>query len=665
MSKVAGPKLGWIQPAEQREARIGVLALRFLLLASAAAMVLIEHGFRVHWERWASILMHIGQFALIALYTFDIHRQIRASRTVLPGNEPDWADGILLGVGFFGALVAVTETTANAVTGEGIEIRRRIFLLVMTAALMFISTRMYRGMRRQTRYGLRVAVVAVGAALSWSLLHKVPLPFGWRIFEGSIVLLAIAELWRFNIGVVHVVRRPALLLPGSFLSLIAVGTPLLMVPLATPDGKSISFVDALFTMTSAVCVTGLIVKDTATDFTWFGQTIICIFVQLGGLGIIIFGSTLAMLLGSRLSLTSNITLSETLNDTPIARISQFARFVVLTTLALELTAAFAMMPLWDDPTLTTDQRFGQSLFHAISAFCNAGFSTLSDSLVGYRYAFLTHGIIAPLFIIGGIGFPVIDDLWRTARFRWQHRHPPGYFNRSETQSLAHKHLSLHSRLVLVTTATLYLAGVIGISAGQLAEHKTSRGSSGTVTNVLADASFQSLTARTAGFNSMPMEQIAPAGQLTIMALMMVGASPGGTGGGMKTTTVAVLIIAIFATARHRSVAEAFKRSIHDELVRRAGTLAISFVLLVTAATWLLTLTEKAELDVLAFEAISAATTTGLSLGVTPELTGFGKIVIIVTMFLGRVGPLALFAAMFFGKHRRALHTYPHESVLMG
>ncbi len=501
----------------------------------------------------------------------------------------------------------------------------------------------------------------------------------WRVFEVSALLLLLTEFWTLQVALSRRFYKPGVLMPSSFIALIAAGTVLLKLPLAVPPGQSISWLDALFTMTSAVCVTGLIVRDTATQFTPMGQTIIGVFIQLGGLGIIVFGSMVAMLLGSRFTLRQNLSLSSMLQDMPLNKTRSFIGFVVLTTLGIELAGALALMTLWPSNT-TLAQRFGLSVFHAVSAFCNAGFSMQSDSLESYRYAWQVHVVIAGLLVVGGLGFPVLSNLWQAGKWRWRAWRDSRAGRRVAVQEpVASRRLSLHTKLVLCTSAGLYLYGVLGIAAGQLKPYSDAYFQQGVTANqhpsgeltlsrvggVLADASFLSLTSRTAGFNTTPMDEVSPLGRFVAMTLMIIGASPGSTGGGMKTATVAVLLLTVIATARQRARTEAFARQLHESLVRKAATMAACFIMLITTATGLLCLSEPYPFEKIVFEAVSAASTTGLSLGITGDLTGFGKAVIIATMYLGRVGPLALLGVLMFNTQRQELYTYPHEDVMMG
>lgn len=599
--------------AQVPELSLGLQTVRVILLGIITSGIVLEHGF--YGQPVEPQIIHWLQTVVLAVYGTGVWVRRYLGRFSLRNKERDWVDALLLGFAFLGA---------------GLE--------------------------------------ELGGASE-----------AWRLFELAAVLLLVTELWRFNVILSRRFYRPGILLPASFLTMITVGTLLLKAPRAVPAGQSISWLDAVFTMTSAVCVTGLIVRDTATQFTPYGQAVIGVFIQLGGLGIIIFGSMLAMLLGTQMSLRENISLSAMLNDQPLGKVTSFVRFIVLATLGLELVGAAVMMPMWDGP-LTFGQRVGTSLFHSVSAFCNAGFSLQSDGLESYRYALPVHLVILPLVVIGGLGFPVLSNLWQTARWRWQRRrHPsrPMHFQPFAKPTL--QRLNLHTKIVLTMTAGLYLYGAAGIMIGQLKPYTDTYFQQGVTANravteqlsfnklgtTLADASFMSLTARTAGFNTVPMDEVSPAGRFVLITLMMIGASPGSTGGGMKTTTAMLLLLTVVATARQRAHTEAFTRRVREELIRKAATLAACFIALATVATLLLMLSEPYPFEKIAFEAVSAASTTGLSLGITGDLTAFGKAVIIATMFLGRVGPLALLGALMFRTSVSRPYDYPHESVVLG
>lgn len=483
------------------------------------------------------------------------------------------------------------------------------------------------------------------SVLTGIAVESVGFPAGAELCASAVfVLLACLA----NSQLARRMSRPTLLFPASFLALIAITTFLLKLPAATPPDRGIGWIDAAFTATSAVCVTGLIVRDTSSGFTPFGQTVIAIAIQLGGLGVMIFGSTLVMLFGSRLSIRENATLSSVLDEYPPARIARFVWFVVIATLALEISVAAMMYGIWPNgESLSVMQRIGQAMFHSVSAFCNAGFDITGESFVGMRWHPAVFVGIVPLIIMGGLGFVVLEECWNWTRSRFKGDRRP-------------VRLSTHARLVLVTTGLVLAIGAAVIFVAQL-KHP----SEGLVHRLL-DAAFMSVTARTAGFNTVPMDELAPGSRFTLMVLMLVGGSPGGTAGGTKTTVVALLLLSVLSTLRGRDETEVFRRALPDPLVKRAATVAFGMAALVSITVLVLDMTESVAFEALFFEAISAATTTGLSLGATAELTPMGRCIVIATMFLGRVGPLVVAASLVIGRRTASgSYRYPRDSVSLG
>ncbi len=475
----------------------------------------------------------------------------------------------------------------------------------------------------------------------------------WRLVEFVAVVLFCAELWRVNMALSRALARPGVLLPISFLLLIGIGTLLLMMPVATPAGQPIGFVDALFTATSAVCVTGLIVRDTATGFAPFGHLVIAVLIQLVALGIIIFGSVLALLFGRGLSLRENVSLGEMLHDQPVTQITRFVRFIVLVTIGLELLTAAMAYPLWQGD-LTVAQRTAMSLFHAVSAFCNAGFDLTGQSLIAYRNAPLAHAVILPAIVVGAIGFPVIENLWRTWRDRvrgWM-RGPLARPTR----------LSVHTKVVLATSVIVPIVGMLAIALGQLTLATTTNPG-----QAMLDGAFLAWAARTAGFTTIDMAEVSDTGVFSLMVLMLIGGSPGSPAGGMKTTVLALLFLSVVATLRNRPETEAFRRTLSDALVRRAATIAICYLGLAVVAVLVLSVTEAGRFDLkeLVFDTVSAAGTVGLAFGVPAEASDPGRIVLAITMFLGRVGPLTLLGALMLAGRRRQGYRYAHEDVVLG
>lgn len=460
------------------------------------------------------------------------------------------------------------------------------------------------------------------------------------------VAALIAFALRINSVLARTIRNPAILFPASFLVLIAISASLLKLPVATPHDQPIGWIDSIFTATSAVCVTGLAVRDTGTEFTLFGQAVVLASIQIGGLGVMIFGSTLALLFGARLSYKEHVSLSMALDEYPAHRIARFAWFIVLTTFLLEAIGAAILYVSWPQDQLANGSRLWYAVFHSISAFCNAGFDITSESMIGVRSHAAAYLGIMPMIILGGLGFIVLEDVYRQSRDRVR-----GWRDRIR--------LTTHSKIILATTAGLLVGGFLIIFIAQAT-------ASGTVTGqTVLDAAFMSTTARTAGFTSVPMHELSSGSRFVLMALMAIGGSPGSTAGGMKTAVFAMLVLAIVSTVRGRSEVEVFGRALPDALVKKAATVAAGLFLVITVAVLTLDLTETIPFEPLFFEVISAASTTGLSLGATTELTETGRIVITITMFLGRVGALALLAALIGGMGGEGRYRLPRDTISLG
>jgi trk system potassium uptake protein TrkH len=459
-------------------------------------------------------------------------------------------------------------------------------------------------------------------------------------------------------------KNPTLGLIVLFVILICAGAGLLMLPKAHPPDKPMGFTDAFFTATSATCVTGLIVADTGKDFSMIGQTVILILIQLGGLGIVVFGAVLALLLGQALSVKESLAMQDLLNAKTLRSISMMIGFIFLGTVVIEAIGAVALMPMWDNVPSTAPQpelRWFYSVFHSISAFCNAGFSLFSKSLIDYNTSFGVYTVIAPLIILGGLGFGVLYNLTHVAMDRVK-RFFRRKFNPASALSLGMpERVQLQTKIVLATSLILIVAGAILL---MLFEHFSPET---THHDQFRIALFQSITARTAGFNTVDISSLSEASKLSLMMLMFIGGSPGSTAGGIKTVTLAIVIMVIYATLRKRREVEMFKRSVRLVVVGRAMTVMLLFAGLLIVMTMLLALTESGRgwslLD-LAFEAGSALGTVGLSTGVTETLTVAGKWVIIVTMLIGRLGPLTLLVGLTFNL-KPASYDYPSEPLMIG
>lgn len=443
---------------------------------------------------------------------------------------------------------------------------------------------------------------------------------------------------------VHPARRPIV----YFLCAIAVGTILLLLPMSTTSG-SISFINALFTATSAVCVTGLVVLNTATDFTRFGQVVIMILIQLGAIGIMTFATMLIVAVGSRLSFHDRLGLSGGYSVTGMMPSARLLRAILIATFSIELIGAVALYIRFSSMFPAGEAAF-QAVFHSISAFCNAGFSTFPNNLESFNRDLWIIAVFSLLIICGGLGFVVITELF-------------------DRICLRKGRLSLHTRLCLTVTAVLLVGGTI---AFVIAESDNIFSTTGIGFGV-ANCFFQSVTARTAGFDTISQPNFTEVSLLITLMLMFIGACPGSTAGGIKTTTIAVIFLLVYNRFLGRRSVSAFRRSISQDSITRALTVALLAALVIIVLFALLMFAEERPVshrlshgwfvDNL-FEMISAFGTVGLSLGRTTHLHTLGKIIIVCTMFIGRVGLLTL----AFGLARppaRGEIVYVDENVMVG
>ena len=410
------------------------------------------------------------------------------------------------------------------------------------------------------------------------------------------------------------------------------------------DGR-IAFVDALFTATSAVCVTGLVVVDTATAYSGFGQAVILALIQLGGLGIMTFSSLILLVSSGRISFNDRLAVQSTFRPSAGGDFKSLMTSVFLFTAALEAAGTLALF-LRFRRDFPAPRALALAAFHGISAFCNAGFSLFSDNLMGYRGDWTVNVTIMLLIVLGGLGFFVLRELARGASAAIRRRR---------------FRFSLHSKLVFVMTAAL-----IFISAGLLLwlEHPGSMKGYAPEEKVLS-AAFQAVTARTAGFNTVDLAAYTSASAYLLIFLMFVGASPGSTGGGVKTSTVGVILAFLRSRIRARDSASLFRRTIPADDVTKAYTVISLAMSLIFVITFVLLLDQPGlGLKDVLFEVVSAFGTVGLSLGITPGLTSVNKAALILTMYIGRVGPVTLLYA--FSRYRAAgRFEYAEENVMIG
>ncbi len=442
--------------------------------------------------------------------------------------------------------------------------------------------------------------------------------------------------------------RPAVAFVLVFAMLIVVGTGLLLLPRSTPANQPISFLDAAFTSTSAVCVTGLIVRDTGAGFTTFGQAVILVLIQLGGIGIMSLTAALALLLGRGIGVRESSLLREVFQVPMLGEVGRMIRFIILMTFTLELIGAAVIYAGIGGAVPAGSSRLFCAVFHAVSAFCNAGFSTFGDSLVGLTDRPAVMGAVATLLIVGGLGFGVVAQ--GLAWFRGRYLRLHGRDHR----------LGLHARTVLTVSAVLLVGGTL-LLLGLEWNHSLA-GQPPLVR--LGHAFFQSATCRTAGFSSMDLTLLSPASIFLMIILMFIGAAPGGTGGGVKVTAVAIVWANLRSISRGLTHVRLGRRELDPVHVQRAMLVLSTGLVLAVIALFVLLATESQPFLTTAFEVFSALGTVGLTLGLTPLLSPAGRVVIILLMFIGRLGPLTLTSSLT-GSGREPRVRLPRGRIMIG
>ena len=426
----------------------------------------------------------------------------------------------------------------------------------------------------------------------------------------------------------------------GFAAVILIGALLLMLPVSSKAGVMTPFNEALFTSTSAVCVTGLVVQDTATYWSWFGQGIILVLIQIGGLGVITIAVSFALLSGRKISLMQRSVMQEAISAPKVGGIVRLTGFVLKGTFLIEFVAAFIMMPVFV-------KDFGakgiwMAIFHSISAFCNAGFDLMGTENV--KYASLTSYVSHPLInitimlliIIGGIGFLTWEDILKN-KYRF-------------------KSYRMQTKVILTTSLILILFPAVFFFFRDFANMP--------IQERVLSSLFQAVTPRTAGFNTADLTMMTEAGLGIIIALMLVGGSPGSTAGGMKTTTLAVLIANTLACFRRKEDAQMFGRRIEDSAVKNAATIFMMYIVFFFGGAIVISAVEGLPFSTCLFETASAIGTVGLTLGITPGLGVVSQIILMILMFLGRVGGLTLIYAALSGSGKK-ISKLPQEKITVG
>ena len=436
----------------------------------------------------------------------------------------------------------------------------------------------------------------------------------------------------------------------SFLSTILLGSVLLALPISAADGVSVSFTDAIFTATTATCVTGLVTLPTFSTWSVFGQAVILILIQIGGLGVITIMSGLMILLNQKMGIGDRLLIQDAFNLNTMTGLTKFVRNVLFGTLAIEGIGALLYMPVFVP-------EFGArgiwiSVFNAVSAFCNAGMDIIGEtSLCDYATNPLINTVTSLLIILGGLGYIVWWDFLRVAR------------TRSSKNKRIFRHLTLHSKIAITFTLALIFGGAFLIFLFEFNNPLTMGNMS--VFDKMQVSLFQSVTTRTAGYATVAQENLTNASAAVSLILMLIGGSPVGTAGGIKTVTVAVLFCSAFATIRNKRAATLFGRRLSEASVKKAIAVAVTFLTICAASTLaLLAIANAPALDVV-YETVSASATVGLSRSLTANLGTAGKFIIIVTMYFGRVGPISLAVALGSANESQNVISDPTEEICVG
>ncbi|OGC21132.1 hypothetical protein A3J90_01790 [candidate division WOR-1 bacterium RIFOXYC2_FULL_37_10] len=434
--------------------------------------------------------------------------------------------------------------------------------------------------------------------------------------------------------------NPSLAIVLSFALIIIIGGALLSLPLSSASNTYTGFLDSLFTANSATCVTGLVVLDTGVHFSLFGLIVIIFLMQIGGLSYMTFSTFIFLLFRRKMFISEKLMMQDALNIYSTREVVLVIKKIFTIVFLVEGIGALILFLRWL-PSLGPKKSLLYAVFHAVSAFCNAGFALPAGnvSLIPYCTDIVVNLVITSLIIIGGIGFIVISDTFKNKRF------------------------SLHSKVVIFTTIFLIISGALLFYFFE--QNNPSTLGQLTFSQKIMASYFQAITPRTAGFNTLLVDKFYVPTLLLTILLMFIGASPGGTGGGIKTTTFSIILFTIWATLKGLKDTIIFERRIPFQTVRRAFVIAVLALFLVCGAVFLLALFEKDKTVLsLLFEVVSAFGTVGLSMGITPYLTSVGKIIIMLCMFVGRVGPLTLLLAFLLGQKEHRIE-YPKEGISIG
>ena len=430
----------------------------------------------------------------------------------------------------------------------------------------------------------------------------------------------------------------------SFIVMILIGGILLSLPVATENGKGTSLLEGMFTATSAVCVTGLTVNDVSKVYNLFGKTVIVILIQLGGIGLITFSAIIVMMISKRIGYFTKKLVQEDININTTFKIQDFVKKVLITVFTIEIIGA-AILFFEFIKIFKFKKAVYYSLFHSVSAFCNAGFALFSNNLSDFKGSVIINIVIPALIFLGGIGFATILNVYR-------------YFLKKD------KRLTLTTRISIKMSIFLTILGLVSMLILEFSNNKTI----GTLSFIekIETSFFQSVTTRTAGFNTISLVDLRESTVFLFIVLMFIGASSGSTGGGIKTTTAGLIFLGIITTIKNGKYLEYNKRRISWEIYNKAMVIVFISIMYVIITLFFLILLEKdVRVIELGFELVSAFGTVGLTRDLTPKLSDISKIIIMITMFIGRVGPMTVTLALYKNNSKKETYIYPEEDVLIG
>jgi trk system potassium uptake protein TrkH len=447
-----------------------------------------------------------------------------------------------------------------------------------------------------------------------------------------------------QIGVYKDIKfKPVQILVVGFAIVILIGACVLTLPISSSEGVSTPFIDALFTATTSVCVTGLVTVDTGTHWSYFGKTTILMLIQIGGLGFMTFATLISLIMRKKITLQERLVMAEAMNTFSLQGLVKLVRYILFFTFSVEGIGAL-LLSLVFIPEFGIGKGIYYSIFHSVSAFCNAGIDLIGNfrSITPYAENPIIILTIGALIVSGGLGFIVWHEIFDYRKKR---------------------KLSLHSKLVLTVTAVLIVGGAILMFIFEFNNSATMQPMS--AKGKFLSSLFAAITPRTAGYNSISTADMTPAGRFLTIILMFIGGSPGSTAGGIKTTTAGLLVMTVISVIRGREDTEIYERRISKDTIFKGLTISVIGITLVIVVSMILSITEVgASLEYIIYEVTSAFGTVGLTLGLTTKLTTIGKAVIAFTMFCGRVGPLTIILAL--GKnHSNNTIRYPEDKILVG